>query len=56
MQVLEIMATGATATEIAAELEITVSTVRTHIRAIFEALGVTRQTEAVARAVRDHLI
>jgi DNA-binding CsgD family transcriptional regulator len=56
LQVLEIMATGATATEIAAELEITPNTVRTHIRAIFEALGVTRQTEAVARAVRQHLI
>lgn len=56
LQVLEMMATGATATEIAAELNIKVNTVRTHIRAIFETLGVTRQTEAVARAVRDHLI
>ena len=56
LQVLEIMATGATATEIASELNIKVNTVRTHIRAIFEALGVSRQTEAVARAVRDHLI
>jgi len=56
MQVLEIMATGATANEIATELDISTSTVRTHIRAIFEALGATRQTEAVARAVRRHLV
>ena len=56
LQVLEMMATGATATEIAVELTIKVNTVRTHIRAIFETLDVTRQTEAVARAVRDHLI
>ena len=50
------MATGATATEIATKLAIKVNTVRTHIRAIFQTLGVSRQTEAVARAVRDHLI
>ena len=56
LQVLEIMATGATATEIAGKLAIKVNTVRTHIRAIFHTLGVTRQTEAVAQAVRDHLI
>jgi DNA-binding NarL/FixJ family response regulator len=56
LEVLEIMATGATATEIASELNVKVNTVRTHIRAIIEALGVSRQTEAVARAVRDHLI
>jgi DNA-binding CsgD family transcriptional regulator len=56
LEVLKIMASGATATEIADELEISTSTVRSHIRAIFSALGVTRQTEAVAQAVRHHLI
>ena len=38
------------------QLNIKANTVRTHIRAIFETLGVSRQTEAVARALRDHLI
>ena len=56
LQVLEMMSTGATATEIADQLNIKANTVRTHIRAIFETLGVSRQTEAVARALRDHLI
>ena len=56
LQVLQVMATGASATEIASELEISINTVRSHIRAIFRAFEVTRQTEAVARAVREHLI
>jgi DNA-binding CsgD family transcriptional regulator len=54
-EVLRVMARGATAAEIADELGITYNTVRTHIRAIFHALGVTRQTEAVALALRDGL-
>lgn len=56
LEVLGLMATGATASEMAAGLGITVNTVRTHIRAILETLGVTRQTEAVAKAVRGGLI
>ena len=54
-EVLRLMARGATAAEIADELGITHNTVRSHIRAIFHALGVTRQTEAVALALRDGL-
>ena len=54
-EVLRLMALGATAAEIADELGITHNTVRSHIRAIFHALGVTRQTEAVALALRDGL-
>jgi DNA-binding CsgD family transcriptional regulator len=52
-EVLRLMARGASAAEIAEELGITHNTVRSHIRAIFHALGVTRQTEAVALALRD---
>jgi len=55
-EVLGMMAIGATASEIADELGITTNTVRSHIRGIFDTLGVTRQTEAVARALRDGLI
>lgn len=54
-EVLRLMARGATAAEIADELGITHNTVRSHIRAIFHALGVTRQIEAVAVALRDGL-
>lgn len=54
-EVLRLMARGASAAEIADELGITHNTVRSHIRAIFHALGVTRQTEAVALALRDGL-
>jgi DNA-binding CsgD family transcriptional regulator len=56
LQVLRLMAAGATAAEMADDLGITPHTVRSHIRSIFEHLAVTRQTEAVARAVRDGLI
>ncbi|MGD8441012.1 MAG: PAS and helix-turn-helix domain-containing protein [Holophagae bacterium] len=56
IQVLRLMAAGATASEMADDLGITPNTVRSHIRSIFETLAVTRQTEAVARALRDGLI
>jgi len=55
-EVLRMMAIGATAGEIANDLGITTNTVRSHIRGIFDTLGVTRQTEAVARALREGLI
>jgi len=56
IQVLRLMAAGATASEMADDLGITPNTVRSHIRSIFETLAVARQTEAVARALRDGLI
>jgi len=56
LEVLGHLATGATASEIAVVMGISTNTVRTHIRSIFETLEVTRQTEAVAKAVREGLI
>jgi PAS domain S-box-containing protein len=55
-QVLQLIAAGLSAREIADKLSISVHTVRSHIRNILEALDVSKQVEAVARAVRERLI
>ncbi len=47
---LRLIAAGKSNAEIARALVIAVSTVRTHTNNIFGKLGVTRRTEAVARA------
>jgi DNA-binding NarL/FixJ family response regulator len=49
-EVLELMADGATNPEIAERLFLGVSTVKSHVNAIFAKLGVTERREAVARA------
>jgi len=48
--VLRYLPTNLSAAEIAAELSVSVTTVRTHIRHLFLKLGVHRRTEAVLRA------
>jgi LuxR family maltose regulon positive regulatory protein len=48
--VLRLIAAGKSNAEIAQTLFIAVSTVRTHTNNLFGKLGVTRRTEAVARA------
>ena len=50
------MADGLTKKEIAAQTEISVHTVSTHVRSIYEKLQVTTNTGAVAKALRQHLI
>jgi DNA-binding NarL/FixJ family response regulator len=50
--VLEAIVAGSNADEIAARLTVAVSTVRSHIRAIFDKLGVNSQLAAVALARR----
>jgi LuxR family maltose regulon positive regulatory protein len=50
IRVLRYLPTNLSAAEIARELSVSVSTVRTHIRHLFAKLGVHRRTEAVARA------
>jgi DNA-binding NarL/FixJ family response regulator len=52
VEVLEAIARGKRAKEVAAELGVSVTTVQTHLRRIYEKLQVHSQAEAVARFVR----
>ena len=56
LEVLQIMSTGAANKEIASQLLIGQSTVKTHIVRIFNKLGVSGRTEAVAEAVKKGII
>lgn len=56
IEVLQRIARGLTADEIAADLNISVYTARNHTQHILEKLGTSRQVEAVAIALRRHLI
>jgi DNA-binding NarL/FixJ family response regulator len=49
-EVLELLADGVTAKEIATRLGVVEATVRNHIRAILLALGAHSQLEAIAKA------
>jgi LuxR family transcriptional regulator, maltose regulon positive regulatory protein len=48
--VLRYLPTNLSAPEIAAELTLSVNTVRTHVRRLYEKLGACSRTEAVERA------
>jgi len=48
--VLRYLPTNLTAPEIAAELYVSVNTVKTHMRRLYAKLGTHRRTEAVTRA------
>jgi LuxR family transcriptional regulator, maltose regulon positive regulatory protein len=48
--VLRYLPTNLSAPEIARELSLSVTTVRTHVRHVFAKLGAHHRTEAVARA------
>jgi two-component system response regulator DesR len=54
--VLELMASGSTNPEIAAELHLSTHTVKEHTSAVYRKLGVRNRTEAVQRAQRLGLI
>jgi LuxR family maltose regulon positive regulatory protein len=50
LEVMRLLASGATNAEIAHELVITLNTTKKHITHIFEKLGATNRADAVARA------
>ena len=56
MEVLLLLAEGKRSQEIAVELEISVHTVRTHIRGVLRTLGSANCLEAVSRALHERLI
>ena len=56
LRVLRYLPTHLTAPEIAAELSVSTSTVKTHLRNLYTKLGVHRRAEAVQRARALHLL
>jgi DNA-binding NarL/FixJ family response regulator len=54
--VLRALTRGLAYKQVADELEISIDTVRSHIRSIYEKLQVHSATEAVSRALRDRLV
>ena len=56
LEVLACIADGNTTTQVANQLSITNSTVKTHVRHIFEKLGATNRAEAVQKALNLGLI
>jgi len=56
LEVLQLMAKGAANKEIAAQLSITESTVKTHITNIFQKLDTSDRTEAVTQAIKRGII
>lgn len=55
-EILERAASGASAPEIAGELQISTATVKTHLRHLYEKLGVSERAAAVAEAMRRGLL
>lgn len=55
-EVLRLLADGLSAPEVAAALHLSVATVRTHLRTLFEKLDVSTQAGAVAAAMRSGLL
>ncbi|MEJ2739068.1 MAG: response regulator transcription factor [Dehalococcoidia bacterium] len=56
IEVLKLIAKGAANKEIAVQLNITNSTVKTHITSIFQKLNTTDRTEAVTQAIKRGII
>lgn len=55
-EILKLVATGATNQQIAHDLDISINTVKVHLRNIFGKIGVTSRTEATVYAIRLGLV
>jgi len=55
-EILRLLEHGRSTTQIAAELHLSIETVRSHIRRLLRALGVHSRLEAVALARQEHLV
>src|SRR6476646_8372363 len=55
-EILRLVATGATNQQIASQLNISINTVKVHLRNIFGKIGVASRTEATVYAVRSGLV
>ncbi len=55
-EILNLMSQGKTNKEIASELSLSIETIKTHIRNIFEKLEAVDRAQAVAIALRKHLL
>ncbi len=56
LEILRLVATGATNKEVAQRLHISTNTVKVHLRNIYAKLGVSSRTEATMTAVREGLV
>ncbi len=56
LEVLQLMARGSANKQIAGDLSITESTVKTHVANIFQKLEVGHRTEAVTKAISQGII
>ena len=56
LEVLTLLAEGYGYVNIAARLEVTVNTIRNHIRSIYDKLHVNSSPEAVSKAIRNRII
>ncbi len=56
LEVLQLMAKGLSNQEIAAQLYVSLNTIKTHTTHLFEKLDVSRRTQAVEKAKRLHII
>jgi DNA-binding NarL/FixJ family response regulator len=54
--VLQALVKGLSYKQVALQLDISIDTVRTHIRAVYRKLQVHSVAEAVARAIREKLV
>ena len=56
MEVLQLVAAGATNQQIADQLFVSLNTIKTHTSRLFEKLDVQRRTQAIEKAKRLHII